>query len=115
MSISTAGVTSSSSAADIARRSKKQSVGDQEPQFVLGVVAQTAGLKGRIHAAMIAKGWSWYDLAHALVLTRQAVLMSIERRHVQYSRVRQIALLLNVPVSQLLDEQWNCAANDKIL
>ena len=104
-----------SSAADIARRSEKQSVGAQEPQFVLGVVAQTVDLQDRIHEVLIEQGCSWSELAEALGRTRQAVLASINRRHVQYSRVREIAVLLNVPTEQLLDKSWNCAANDEIL
>ena len=115
MSPATAEATGASSAADIARRSEKQSVGDQEPQFVLGVVAQTADLQDRIHEVLKSRGWSWIDLADALGRTRQAVLASINRREVQYSRVRHIAVLLDVPTRQLLDKSWNCAANDKIL
>lgn len=104
-----------SSAADIARRSEKQSVEDHEPQFVLGVVAQTTDLQDRVHTVLLAKGWDWEDLANGLGRTRQAVLASINRRKVQYSRVREIAALLDVPTKQLLVKQWNCAANDKIL
>ena len=115
MSPAAAEASGASSAADIARRSEKQSVGDQEPQFVLGVVAQTVILQDRIHEVLISKGWNWMDLAGALGRTRQAVLTSINRRHVQYSRVHQIAVFLNVPTRQLLDRQWNWDANDKIL
>ncbi len=104
-----------SSAADIARRSEKQSVGAEEPQFVLGVIAQTTDLQDRVHEVLIEKGWDWADLAYALGRTRQAVLASINRRQVQYSRVKHIARLLDVPTKRLLDKQWNCAANDKIL
>lgn len=104
-----------SSAADIARRSEKQSVGAREPQFVLGVVAQTANLQDRVREALVAKGSDWCSLADALGRTRQAVLASINRRHVQYSRLREIAGFLDVPTEKLLDKQWNCAANDEIL
>lgn len=104
-----------SSAADIARRSEKQSVKAREPQFVLGVIAQTEDLQDRVHEVLIAKGWDWTDLANAIGRTRQAVLASINRRRVQYSRVREIAGFLDVPTKRLLDKQWNCAANDKIL
>ncbi len=101
-------------AAEIARRSEKQSVGAQEPQFVLGVVAQTAGLQDRVWEVLIAKGWDWTRLAVSLGRTRQAVLASINRRHVQYSRVRDIAKLLDVPTMRLLDKSWNCDENDEI-
>ncbi len=104
-----------SSAADIARRSEKQSVRAREPQFVLGIIAQTTDLQDRVHEVLRAKGWDWADLAVALGKTRQAVLASINRRHVQYSRVRDIAALLDVPTKRLLVKSWNCAANDKIL
>ena len=101
------------SAADIARRSRKQSVEDHEPQLVLGIVAHTSDLRDRVHDALLAKGWDWAALADALMLTRQAVLSSISRRHVQYTRVKQIAVLLDVTTKSLLVKQYDCAANEK--
>ncbi len=100
--------------ADIARRSGKQPVSDHETQLVLGVVAQTVDLQDRIYELMVARGWSWMDLAFALGRSRQAVLASINRKRVQYKRLKQIAALLEVPTEELVDSQWDCAANDEI-
>lgn len=115
MSPAAAEVSKTSSAADIARRSGKQSVGADEPQLVLGVIAQTSALQVRVQQALIAKGWDWADLADALGRTRQAILASINRRNVQYSRVRDIAVILEVSPKCLIDKSWSCATNDRRL
>jgi hypothetical protein len=108
-------VSGTSSAARIARRSKKGSVEPDEVQFVMGVIAQTDDLQTRVHELLIAKGMGWEDLAGSLGVTRQAVLASINRRHVQYSRVKAIASRLGVPTGSLLVKPWNLGNNDKIL
>lgn len=103
------------SSADIARRSEEKAVLGREPQLVMGVVAQTTCLHARIRFCLRAKGLRWADLAESIGLTRQAVLASVIRRYVQYSRVREIAAFIGVSPEELLDEEWTRSANDEIL
>ncbi len=111
----TAAADAPTSAADIARRNGKQPVEDHEAQFVLGIVAQTSGLQDRVHRVMVAKKKDWQALADGLGVSRQAILASINRRQVPFTRVKEIAAFLGVPTRSFIEKQWNCAANDKRL
>lgn len=97
---------------DIARRSDKESVLAKEPQFVMGVVGDTTGLHDRVRTELRRKGLDWPDLAEGIQRSRQAILVSIQRRHVQYSRVREIATFLEIDPRELMDREWDIAANN---
>lgn len=106
-------VTSLAPAADIARAEGRRPVGMNEDQLFIGVLGRTANVHDRIVELMTEQGVTWTMMAGELGCSRQALVASLKRRHVQIPRFKAVCRLLghaDYP-ARLIDTEYDIRAN----
>lgn len=99
-------VTSIAPAAEIARSEGRRAVGMNEDQLIVGYLGRTSNVHDKIIIEMEAHGITWTMMAAELGCSRQALVASLKRRHVQFPRLLSVCKILKgVPRRKLTDEE----------
>lgn len=106
-------ITSLAPAAEIARAEGRRPVGVGEDQLIIGYLGRTANVHDRIVELMTAQGVTWTMMAKELGCSRQALVASLKRRHVQLPRFRAVCRLLGHELypGVLVDTEYDIRAN----
>ena len=106
-------VTSLAPAAEIARAEGRRPVGAGEDQLIVGYLGRTRNVHERVVELMTAKGVTWTMMAKELGCSRQALVASLKRRHVQLPRFRAVCRLLGLAdyPDALIDTEFDIRDN----